>query len=252
MGGDGTLQEVVAGQARAGAKVPVSLIPTGTANVVAIALSLPWLPGPAVETIVTGHVHRFDVGYLPELDRHFILMAAVGYPARVIQDSPRRLKNLFGIFAYLWAGLRNLFKPGHARLIIDADGESHTFVAHTILVTNIGSIGDIHLRVTPETSAHDGLFDLSIISSRTFWDLVLILARMIAWRRPMSRRLRHLQARQLRVEANPRLPVQIDGESVGTTPFLAEVHANAVHLVVGARYNRRSAGEGDTQNGVSG
>ena len=40
VGGDGTLQEVVAGQARSRRKVPIAFIPVGTANVVAIALSL--------------------------------------------------------------------------------------------------------------------------------------------------------------------------------------------------------------------
>ena len=32
------------------------------------------------------------------------LMAALGYPARIIHDSPRRLKNLFGFFTYVGAG----------------------------------------------------------------------------------------------------------------------------------------------------
>jgi YegS/Rv2252/BmrU family lipid kinase len=240
MGGDGTLQEVVAGQARAEAKVPVSLIPTGTANVVAIALSLPWLPGPAVETIVAGRVRRFDVGYLPRHDRHFILMAAVGYPARIIEDSSRKLKSVLGAFAYIWAGMRNLFRPGHARITIVADGKPHSFVAHTVLVTNIGSIGDINLRVSPDTSPHDGVFDLTIISSRTIWDLFLIVARMLSWRRPVPRRLRYVRSRELRIETVPPLPVQIDGESLGETPLEAEVLPEAVQLVVGARYSRRS------------
>jgi diacylglycerol kinase (ATP) len=241
IGGDGTLQEIVAGQARSERKVPVSLIPTGTANVVAIALSLPWLPGPAVETIVAGRVRRFDVGYLPELDRHFILMAAVGYPARIIEGSSRRMKNVFGVFAYIWVALRNLVKPGHTRITVVADDEAHNYVAHTVFVANIGSIGDINLRISPDTSPHDGRFDLTIISSRTVWDLLLVIVRMLTWRRPVTRRLRYLQARNLRIEANPPLPIQIDGESLGETPFAAEVKPQAVDLVVGARYSRRSA-----------
>jgi diacylglycerol kinase family enzyme len=197
-----------------------------------------------VDTILAARVQDFDVGYLPEYGRHFILMAAVGYPARVIEDSPRRLKNALGIFAYLWAGLRNLLRPGHARILIEADGEPRGYVAHTILVTNIGSIEEINLRVSPDTSPHDGLLDLSVISSRTLWDLLKVLARMLTWRRPRTRRLRHLQARRLRIEADPPLPVQIDGESLGETPFATEVLPAAVRLIVGARYGRRSRARG--------
>jgi diacylglycerol kinase family enzyme len=146
---------------------------------------------------------------------------------------------MFGVFAYVWAGVRNLFRPRHARLIIRADGEERRYVAHTVLVTNIGAIGDLHLKVSPDTSPHDGYFDLTVISSRTFWDLVKVLARMITWRRPKTRRLRHLRARELRIEAEPPLPVQIDGESLGSTPFAASVVPAAVELIVGSRYDRR-------------
>ena len=51
IGGDGTVGEVVAGQARSTVKVPIAIVPVGTANVVALALALPWLPGMAVTTV---------------------------------------------------------------------------------------------------------------------------------------------------------------------------------------------------------
>ena len=236
VGGDGTLQEVVAGQATTTRKVPVAIIPVGTANIVAIALGLPWLARSAVENILTGRVLAFDVGYLPELDRHFILMAAIGYPARVIEDSPRRLKKVFGVFTYLGAGLRNALKPGHTRLIITADGQHHQYVANTVLVANIGKIGDINLKVSPDTSPHDGKFDLTIISSRTLWDVLKIIFRMLTWRWPLTRRLRHIQARQVVIDARPPAPVQIDGEVLGTTPLRAEIVPAAVQMFVGSRY----------------
>ena len=59
----------------------------------------------AVSTILEGRVLPFDVGYLPELDRYFFLMAAIGYPARVIRDSPRRLKNMFGAVFFVAVGM---------------------------------------------------------------------------------------------------------------------------------------------------
>ena len=170
VGGDGTLGEVVSGQARAEKKVPIAIVPVGTANVVAIALSLPWFPGMAAGNIIEGRSLSFDVGYLPERDSHFLLMAAIGYPARVIQDSPRRLKNLFGVFTYVGAAIRNALKLDEASIYIEDDtGEVREFEGNTILLSNIGKIGDINLKVTPDTSAHDGKFDLTVISSRSLW-----------------------------------------------------------------------------------
>lgn len=237
IGGDGTIGEVVSGQAVAEVKVPVAVVPVGTANVVALALALPWLPGMAVGNILEGRILPFDVGYLPTMDRHFFLMAAIGYPAKVIQDSPRRLKNLFGIFTYLAAGIRNALNLDEVRIFIEEkDGTAHEFEGNTILLSNIGKIGDINLKVTPDTSAHDGKFDLTIISSRSIWDLILVLFRMLTWRHKPTRRLHHFQAESVVIATDPPVEVQIDGENLGQTPLEAEIIHHGVRIIVGDRY----------------
>ena len=244
IGGDGTVSEIVSGQARTEKKVPIAIVPVGTANVVAIALSLPWFPGMAAGNIQQGRTVPFDVGYLPQLDRHFLLMAAIGYPARVIQDSPRRLKNLFGIFTYIAAGIRNALKLDDTSIFIEDENEEvHEFEGNTILLSNIGKIGDINLKVTPDTSAHDGLFDLTVISSRSLWGLIGVLFRMLTWRYNASRKLHHFQARKVVIATDPPVPVQLDGEDVGLTPLEAEIIPGGVHLIVGHRY-RENADEG--------
>ena len=144
--------------------------------------------------------------------------------------------SLFRSFIYFWAGIRNALRPSHARITVEADGQSHQFVANTVLVSNIGKIGDINLRVSPDTSPHDGMFDVTIISSRTFWDVLVIIFRMLTWRWPLTRRLRHVQARSLLVRSQPPVPVQIDGEKLGMTPLRAEILPSAVELIVGPRY----------------
>ncbi len=244
IGGDGTVSEIVSGQARSDIKVPIAIVPVGTANVVAIALSLPWFPGMAAGNIQEGRTVPFDVGYLPRLDRHFLLMAAIGYPARVIQDSPRRLKKLFGFFAYIAAGIRNALKLDDASIFIEDENQKvHEFQGNTILLSNIGKIGDINFKVTPDTSAHDGLFDLTVISGRSLWGAIVILFRMLTWRYKPSKRLHHFQARKVVITTDPPVPVQLDGEDLGLTPLEAEIIPGGVHLIVGARY-REKADEG--------
>jgi YegS/Rv2252/BmrU family lipid kinase len=244
VGGDGTVGEVVSGQARSEQKVPVAIVPVGTANVVALALSLPWFPGMAAGNIQGGRIVSFDVGFLPEEDRHFLLMAAIGYPARVIQDSPRKLKNMFGIFTYIGAGLRNALKLDEARIFIEDENEEiHEFEGNTVLLSNIGKIGDINLKVTPDTSAHDGLFDLTVISSRSLWDVIAVIFRMLTWRYRSNKRLHHFQARKVVIATDPPMPIQVDGEDLGHTPLEAEIITNGVKLIVGTRY-REKADEG--------
>ena len=240
IGGDGTVGEVVAGQACCDEshKVPMAVVPVGTANVVALALALPWLPGMAIDNILEGRVLDFDVGYLPDQDRYFFLMAAIGYPASIIQDSSRRLKNLFGVFTYVVAGIRNALNLGEVHIFIeDERGEMHEFEGNTILVSNIGKIGDLNLKVTPDTSAHDGYFDVTVISSRSLWDVIAVVFRMLTWRYRPTPQLHHFQARRVVIATDPAVAVQVDGEDLGMTPLTAEVRPHGVKFVVGGRYN---------------
>ncbi len=237
IGGDGTVGEVVSGQARTEDKVPIAIVPVGTANVVSLALALPWFPGMAISNIVESRVLAFDVGFLPDMDRHFFLMAAIGYPAMVIQDSPRRLKNLFGVFTYVGAGIRNALKMDEVRIFIEDENEKvHELEGNTILLSNIGKIGDLNLKVTPDTSAHDGRFDVTVISSRSLWDLIAVLFRMLTWRSRPTPQLHHFQARRVTIATDPPVAVQIDGEALGHTPLSAEIIAGGVQLIVGKRY----------------
>ena len=245
IGGDGTVGEVVSGQARSARKVPVAVVPVGTANVVALALALPWLPGMASDNILGGRVLDFDVGYLTMQDRHFFLMAAIGYPAKVIKDSPRRLKNLFGIFTYMGAGIRNALNLDEVRIFIEDEQEVvHEFEGNTILLSNIGKIGDLNLKVTPDTSAHDGRFDVTVISSRSLWDLILVLFRMLTWRYRPTQRLHHFQVTRAVIATDPPVAVQIDGEDLGETPLEAEIVPGGVKFIVGDRYNPETEGGG--------
>ncbi len=237
LGGDGTLQEAVVGQVHSEQKVPLAHISSGTANVIPLALGLPWLPGPAVNAILDGPVRSFDVGYLPERERYFVLMTAIGYPAAIIKDAPKRLKNFFGVGSYVVAAISNLFRRQTSFVTVKADGNVHRRRANTVLLTNIGRINDFHLRVTPDTDPHDGLFDVTIISSRTLWDVLVILGRMLTWRSRRAPRMKHFKAREVRVDADPPIPVQIDGESIGTTPVAVRIVPQAVNLVVGPRYH---------------
>ncbi len=237
IGGDGTVGEVVSGQALCSNKVPLAIVPVGTANVVAIALSLPLFPAMIKSNILESRILPFDVGYAPASDRHFLLMAAVGYPAKVTKDSPRKLKNLFGVFSYLWSGFRNAFSLDEVDIYIeDGEGFVQQFRGNTVLLSNIGKIGDINLKVDPNTSAHDGLFDVTVISSRSLWDLLKVIFRMLTWRHKGTSCMHSLQSAHITVRTEPPVEVQIDGENIGLTPIEVKIEPHGVLLFVGPRY----------------
>jgi diacylglycerol kinase (ATP) len=116
-GGDGTLNEVVNGLAtqRNGHRVPLALLPGGTANVLAKELNLPWDIPSAAEKLVPGEVRDIALGLAtpleqPEKKRYFLSVAGSGPDGMIVYAIDLDLKARVGILAYWWQGAREVFR----------------------------------------------------------------------------------------------------------------------------------------------
>lgn len=238
VGGDGTVTEAIGGLVAAGLSVPLAQLPMGSANVLAMTLGVPRLPRRAAAVALSGTPVPFDVGHLPELDRHFALAVSVGWHARVIRDASRPLKRVLGAWAYVLSGLRNALAMRPRRLTIEVDGRQQELAAHTLMIVNVGGPAGAAARVRGAISPHDGLMEVAVLRPRSVGGMIMLLVRWLT--RGLSARddVRARAAASLRVHSEPPLGVQVDGEVVGTTPVEVRVLPSAVRLVVPQRYAR--------------
>lgn len=235
VGGDGTVREVVEGLMRSGARIPLALIPTGTGNVTARALFIPIDIRKALNVIASGRAATFDIGYLPEHDRYFVFVAGAGYDAALIHDTSQEMKRTFGFFAYILNGVKNFFKVRRVTMELELDGKVTRLRAHTIMVINIGTFGKIKWTMAPDVDPHDGKLNVLVLASRSFWGTFATLLRIIFMRHRYPA-MKLFKASRVRIKTDPPLPVQIDGEALGATPFLAEVIPAGIQLVVPRDY----------------
>ena len=235
VGGDGTVREVVEGLMRSGARIPLALIPTGTGNVTARALFIPIDIRKALNVIASGRAATFDIGYLPEHDRYFVFVAGAGYDAALIHDTSQEMKRTFGFFAYIVNGVKNFFKVRRVTMELELDGKVTRLRAHTIMVINIGTFGKIKWTMAPDVDPHDGKLNVLVLASRSFWGTFATLLRIIFMRHRYPA-MKLFKASRVRIKTDPPLPVQIDGEALGATPFLAEVIPAGIQLVVPRDY----------------
>lgn len=235
-GGDGTIMEAMSGLIKSGSRVPLAQIPVGTANLLARALSIPVDQQGALDTALTGKAERLDVGYLPEQDRYFALVAGAGYDAQLIGDASRELKNVLGFGAYIVTGIKNLFKLRPARIELEIDGRRERFRAHTVMIVNIGQVDQVGIALGPNMHPHDGKLDLVIVSSATLLGALRIVTRILTRRFRSTDDLRYMSAERVRVTARPPLPTQIDGEELGQTPLYAEAVPEGALLIVPQEY----------------
>src|SRR5712671_2191977 len=116
-GGDGTLNEVINGLAaqKNGHRVPMALLPGGTANVLAKELGLPWdIPG-AAERLMHGEIKEIALGLAtpieePARKRYFLSVAGAGPDGMIVYSIDLDLKARLGILAYWWQGAREVFR----------------------------------------------------------------------------------------------------------------------------------------------
>ncbi|MCA9757854.1 MAG: diacylglycerol kinase family lipid kinase [Candidatus Eisenbacteria bacterium] len=238
VGGDGTALEAAEGLLTAGRSTPLGVVPQGTANVLAGVLCLPTDPAEAVKRALIGETRDFDLGYLPELDRCFLIGLGIGVPAQTVEKADREAKNRFGFGAYLGAFIEGLIENRSAVLDITVDGESVVAPGQSAILANLGEFDILGLTLAEGISPHDGLLDFFVIDHTEPGAVLESLKRFLGSdRKKEVSGFLHRKARSIRIESQTPLSVQIDGEWIGRTPVEVQVEAAAVSLVVGEAYS---------------
>ncbi len=235
-GGDGTVAAALRGTA--GTEMPVAILPYGTGNQLAGNFGIPLELEEAVAVAVGGEVEPIDLGRVD--GKYFALIAGVGLDAEVMAEATDDLKRQFGGAAYLMAGLRaglkNLMTPKAADFRIEADGEEIEITATMVLLANVGHIAarpfSVDIQVGPEVSFQDGLLDVAVFAPRNAPEIAEIILKLARRDYEGNDRTLFLQAREVRVEADPPMKTQIDGEPAGETPLEAVAEPLAGRIMV--------------------
>ena len=160
-GGDGTLNETITGVIRAGLRVPVGYIPSGTTNDFASSLKLSHNPVQAAKDIIEGIPVAYDVGRFGE--RYFCYVASFGAFTKASYAVPQTVKNALGHTAYVLGGISELsqIRNEHVRMEIDGEVIEDGFLFGAIC--NSTSIGGILTLPPDRVDMGDGIFEVMLI-----------------------------------------------------------------------------------------
>ena len=210
-GGDGTITACAAGVASSG--IPVAVLPAGTGNLLARNLGLPLELGDALVVGLTGADRELDVGTAN--GRPFLVMAGVGFDAKMLDSTSEPLKKRLGWAAYAVSALRHLRdRPVRARLRADGEPQFRRR-ASGIIIGNVGALqGGVPL--LPDAAPDDGLLDLVILTARG-WTSWLALAGHVLLRHSSPSRVVRRTFRELRIDLDRPQLWELDGEVMGRT-----------------------------------
>lgn len=232
VGGDGTIGQALKGTA--GTEVPVGILPFGTGNQLAHNFDIPSSLEDSVRVAVEGRVERVDLGRID--GEYFALIAGAGLDAEVMAAATTELKGKLGIAAYVVGGLKHVVAPPSADFHIVADGQELNVRASMVLLANVGQIGagpfPVEFSVGPRVSFQDGLIDICVYAPRNLPEMARMVWRVARKQFGGDDRMIFLQAEKVRIESDPAVAVQIDGEPVGETPIQAEMEPLAGRILV--------------------
>ena len=231
-GGDGTVATVSYRLANTG--VPILPFPAGTANLLAANLASPMEPHALAKLVREERTLDFDLGEI-EVDGHrfgFGIMAGAGYDAAIMHGAAPA-KRLLGPMAYFSAALANPL-PQTSRFKLDLDGEHVESEGLGILLVNFSKI-QFDITVTHDNEPRDGVFDVVVLKAQNAFELIpALLAGLLDRGGDFPDRTGSLEihrAREVRVEADPPMEVQYDGEATNlTTPFTAHIMRRAARF----------------------
>jgi len=234
-GGDGTVRAVA--EALTSTGVPLTIIPSGTGNLLARNLNLPLTDSDAmIRSTFEGDVLSIDTGIARirrasgEIEEHgFSVMAGIGLDAAMIQNTRDDLKKQVGWVAYVDGAARSLVSAKPFRVMYQLDGHRlHSARVQSVLFANCGALqGGVAL--IPDASVADGRLDVAVLQPSgvlgwlgvwrsIVWDNS-VLRKFRAGRRVLERRkdtsVRYLRGTGIELATAPAQPIELDGDEFG-------------------------------------
>jgi diacylglycerol kinase (ATP) len=230
-GGDGSVSSVV--DFLAHHDVILGLLPLGTANDFARTLEIPADIEKACETIAGGKVVDVDLGLAG--DNYYVNVASVGLGVGVTQALSPRLKRRIGALAYPTAAIRSFLshEPFSARLTFpEGDHEPTEYGRLLQVAVGNGRFYGGGMVVAPESGIDDRSLDIYAIEIGRHRDLIGVARYLKSGDFIRSESVGHYRTERVRLETEPGLPVNIDGEVVTRTPQDFSVVHNALKVTV--------------------
>ena len=163
VGGDGTLNETIAGVMSLEKPIPIGYIPAGSTNDLASSLGLPKDIPSAIKAIINGEPKYFDIGRMN--GRYFSYIACFGAFTKTSYSTPQNLKNSLGHFAYVLEGIKSLgeIKPYHAKITVDGTEIEGDYLY--CAVSNSTSVAGMIKLDKDLVDFTDGIFEIMLVKA---------------------------------------------------------------------------------------
>jgi YegS/Rv2252/BmrU family lipid kinase len=244
LGGDGTISDVAHGILTAGAgdRTEIGIVPRGTGGDFRRSLDLPTEVTAAARRIRDGQPRPLDAGrvrYLGhdgrEETRHFVNVASFGFSSAVATRANASSKRLGGRIAFFAATVRVLTSYDNADVWLSLDGAPRQRRRILLAAVGNGRYFGGGMQICPGAQLDDGALDLVTVGDFSRTEVLTKIGRLyrgthLDLEEVSSARVTRLVAEP--VEADARIPLELDGETPGYLPAAFEILPAALRVRV--------------------
>jgi diacylglycerol kinase (ATP) len=238
VGGDGTLNEVVNGIAGTDTTAEVAVLAAGTGQDFGRTHGIPTDFDDAVRVALQGTARAVDLGRVVYRDasdaeavRWFANVGSAGMSGAVARRANGMSKRMGGRATFFYALAREFFAWQNTEVTVTLDDAERRGAMHDVIVAN-GRWHGGGMKLAPDASPDDGLFDVVLIGDVTKLDFATTAPKLYSGRHVGHPRVEVLRSASVTVDAAAPLPLELEGEQVGTTPATFTVVPRALRLRV--------------------
>lgn len=223
-GGDGTIRTAAA--TFAGTSTRLGILPLGTTNNFARSLRLPLDWTAALAVIAAGHTSTITLGKAN--DAVFCSGLTLGISVDTARQTTRAEKRRIGRLAYIKNTARLFWHHQPFRCDLTIDGETTSFTTHQILIANAPYHAAVP--IAPESVEEPHLTALVFGKNDKRWSHIKNGVRYLLGHYQDSRDGLVHTGRRIEIRTDKRLPIEADGEVIGTTPVVCTAWPAALHV----------------------
>jgi len=227
VGGDGTLSEVLNGLEDP-TRVPFTQLATGTANLLAHDLKLPYDAEGVSQLLEHGTIRRLDLGLAG--GRRFLMVVSSGFDAMVTLEAQGNRSGTMNYARWLPAIIKVLRDYEPPQFTVNVD-DHDPIEGQLVIVSNVRNYGGL-FTVADRAVCDSGYLDVCVLTRAALPGLVRALVGGLTGGLSRTEGVVYVQGTRIGIMSNRPVPVELDGDPFGTTPVEITVKPRQVPIVV--------------------
>jgi YegS/Rv2252/BmrU family lipid kinase len=192
----------------------------------------------AVRVAVEGDTRTIDAARVAyrtwsgeDATRWFANVGSVGMSGAVAQRANSMSKALGGRVTFFYALTRVFLSWDNTEMTVTLDDGERRGRMHDVILAN----GQWHggaMWLAPDARPDDGLFDVVFIGDVNKWDFLTTAPKIYKGKHVGHPKVEIVRSATVAVDAPEHLPIEVEGEQVGTTPARFEIVPGALRVRV--------------------